>query len=390
MPQVKFDPLARLHRIEDYARDAPKSAEKRIATLAAYLTRYCRSDEQKALAIYAWITSHINYDDYSAEHDEVRLPQDPKTVLALHKGVCEGYSRLFAALCEAAGVPAVYVGGYAKSWDKVQVDEDDAHAWNAVYWNKQWHLVDSTWGEDYLEESRRYPPQYFDIDPEKLLASHFPDEPKWQLRTRPPMTRKEFDQQCLREPEFFELGLELLDTTAYEMVVDQECTLRLKVPNEVQLRVSLECGDIRQGRDSVLVSRRGELRAIEVRPPKPGRYRVIFWADGKHVLTYHVQTRQASSGYPEQWEAYQEREALVQEPLEGVLKKRRQHFRLSVPQARKVYLRSGETDFALTKTGDDFEGDFTPVTDSVEVWLEPEGVSLFGRSRWPLLNYRVQ
>lgn len=336
-PQVKLDPLARLHRIEDYARDAPRSAEKRIGKLAAYLTRYCRSDEQKALAIYAWITSHIDYDDYGAEHDEALTGQDAESVLALRKGVCAGYSRLFVALCEASGVPAHYVTGYAKSRDKIAVDEDDRHAWNVVYWNKRWHLVDSTWGEDYLKESRTYPPQFFDVDPEKMLASHFPEDSNWQLRSRPPMTREEFDKQCLREPEFFELGLELMDTTAYEMAFDRECTLRLKAPPDVYLNATLKSGGKRVERGYLLISRRDAVRAIEIRPPKPGRYTVAIWADGNHVLTYHLNTRLpqlTQPAYPEQWTDYQTREVLIHEPLEGVLKKQHQHFHLSLP--RKV------------------------------------------------------
>lgn len=296
MPPVKFDPLARLHRIEDYARNAPKSISKDVPTLAAYLTRYCRSDEQKALAIHAWITSHIDYDDYAAEHDDERPEQDADSVLARRQGVCAGYSALFVALAEAAGVRAVYVSGYVKSWDKIVVTEDDRHAWNAVYWRNQWHLVDSTWDEDYLNEQRSYPPPYFDVDPEEMLASHFPEDPFWQLRSRPTMTRAEFDHQCLREPEFFDMGLELMDSTAYEMRVEKECTIRLKVPPQLSLSATLSQNQKRVTGVNFLISRRGETRAIEVRPPKRGRYTLSIWASEKeaaeqiHVLTYHLQT----------------------------------------------------------------------------------------------------
>lgn len=391
--QVKFDPLARLHRIEDYARNAPRSAETRIPKLAAYLTRYCRSDEQKALAIYAWITSHIEYDDYGAEHDEALTGQDADSVLALRKGVCAGYSKLFVALCQASGVKAEYVTGYVKSWDKIIVDEDDLHAWNAVYWNQRWHLVDSTWGEDYLQEARTYPPQYFDVDPEKMLASHFPDNPTWQLRDRRSMTRQEFNRQCLREPEFFELGMELMDTTAYEMAFDRECTLRLKAPPHIYLDATLESEGKKLDRGCRLISRRGNIRAIEIRPPIAGRYSVHIWADGNHVLTYHLKTRLPQltrPAYPEQWDDYQSREVLIHEPLEGVIKKQGQHFHLNVPQARRVWLHSGESEFPLRKNGDDFEGDFSPAGETVEVSVELEGVTLFGPTRKTLLTYQVR
>ena len=399
IPEIKFDPLARLHRIEDRARDAPRSAEKDIKTLATYLTRYCRSDEQKALAIFAWITSHIKYDYYGAAHDEELPEQDAASVLARREGVCAGYSSLFVGLAEAAGLRAVYLTGYIKSWDKIVVDDDDYHAWNAVYWRNQWHLLDATWGVGRRSPGpRTYPPRYFDVEPEKMLASHFPDEAAWQLRSRAPMTRSQFDHQCVRQPEFFDLGLELLDTTDYEMKFDRECTIRLKVPPELELLVTLEKNGKELPPGSVLISRRGDLRAIEVRPPKPGKYGLFFRAARdedtrfSHVLTHHLLSRSAPRtrpAYPIAADWYQEQEALLHEPLEGVLKKGHQHFHLTAPHARRVSVRNGLKEFPLKKTGDDFEGDCSLETGEAMVDFEAQNASVFSFSR-RLLRYEVK
>ncbi|MBS2037350.1 hypothetical protein JST97_20345 [bacterium] len=370
-----------------------------MKTLAKYLTRYCQGDEQKALAIFAWITSHIKYDDYGAEHDDQLPEQGADSVLARHQGVCDGYSTLFYELALAAGLRPAYLTGYVKFWDEKVVTQDDRHAWNAVYWRNQWHLLDATWAEGYLDEGpRTYPPPYFDVDPEKMIASHLPDDPEWQLRGRNQMTRAEFDDQCLREPEFFDLGLELLDTTSYRMEFDRECTIRLKAPPELYMEAILE----RNGKDlpseCVLLNRRGDMRAIEVRPPKAGQYTLSIWAGSQskqqHVLTYHLESLRSAETmppYPTSYNRYQIQAALLHEPLQGVLKKGRRHFHLTVPGARQVYVRCGLKVVPLSKNGDEFEGDcfVEPGEVAVEMETEGEGLlpSLAGGTRHILLSF---
>ena len=52
--------------IDQHALHTPKSAERTIASLAAYLTRPARNDREKARAIFRWITANIAYDDVAA------------------------------------------------------------------------------------------------------------------------------------------------------------------------------------------------------------------------------------------------------------------------------------------------------------------------------------
>src|SRR5579859_2355769 len=52
--------------IDRHALDTPKSAERSIAGLAAYLIRPARDDREKARALFRWITANIAYDDIAA------------------------------------------------------------------------------------------------------------------------------------------------------------------------------------------------------------------------------------------------------------------------------------------------------------------------------------
>lgn len=61
-----------------------------------------------------------------------------------------------------------------------------------------------------------------------------------------------------------------------------------------------------------------------------------------------------------------------------------------LPRARRVYLRSGETEIELGKNGDDFEGDFLPTGETVDVSAELEGVSFFEPARKQLIQYQVR
>ncbi|KAH3755436.1 hypothetical protein DPMN_190132 [Dreissena polymorpha] len=57
-------------------------------------------------------------------------------------------------------------------------DSHNAHAWNSVYIDNDWFLVDVTWGAGFVKsKERKYVPRftnaYFLTDPEVLITEHF-------------------------------------------------------------------------------------------------------------------------------------------------------------------------------------------------------------------------
>ncbi|HWP79474.1 MAG TPA: transglutaminase domain-containing protein [Candidatus Acidoferrum sp.] len=74
------------------------------------------------------------------------------------QAVCDGYTRAVLMLCQAAGIPCLYIGA-----------ENINHSFNLVYSEGQWYIVDATW-----DDTGGDPDAYFMVAPEKL-PDHQPD-----------------------------------------------------------------------------------------------------------------------------------------------------------------------------------------------------------------------
>jgi len=124
-------------------------------------------DMEKLRAIHSWVAENIFY-DYEM------LETGNRTVTAigtynLRRSICEGYSNLTAALCQAAGIPARVVHGFALGvgsdenvmdvWNiyNTYLQNNDlntittrmrgitGHAWNEAFVDGRWVILDTTW-----------------------------------------------------------------------------------------------------------------------------------------------------------------------------------------------------------------------------------------------------
>jgi len=109
-------------------------------------------DYKKAGLIYNWIVKNVRY----AGANDTDIGLAPYDVFKKKVAVCGGYSNLYKAMLNAAGIPAVYVIGWAGG---------QGHAWNIVYAGGKWFFSDSTWGAS-------YPEQYFAPDVKWFSGSH--------------------------------------------------------------------------------------------------------------------------------------------------------------------------------------------------------------------------
>ena len=138
-----------------------------IVKEANQITQGIVSDYDKIRAIHDWVAENIYYD-----WELYGGGQGTRTALGTYttkKSVCEGYSNLTAALCQAIGIPARVVGGLitggadntTQIWNAYQqylIDNDleafkntantgnkENHAWNEAYVNGRWVIMDVTW-----------------------------------------------------------------------------------------------------------------------------------------------------------------------------------------------------------------------------------------------------
>ncbi len=189
--------------IDKHALDAPAEAEASLAALAKYLVEPCKTEQDKARAVYRWITDRIAYD---AEAFFKGKPRDssPAGVLRQRKAVCEGYSNLYADLAARAGLKVRRVDGFMKS-----PTISGAHAWNVVEIDGSWRLLDSTCGAGHLagdKFEKSFSEYYFFTPPASLVFSHLPRDARMQLLD-PPLTTREFQAQPAVSAVLFELGV---------------------------------------------------------------------------------------------------------------------------------------------------------------------------------------
>lgn len=105
--------------------------------VAKEITRTKATDGEKVQAVYDYVTSNIKYDKQLALSNPIDyLPQIDRTFTS-KKDICYGYSALFAAMLRSVDVPTKLVMG---NTDYVTT----YHAWNEVYLNGSWVIIDTT------------------------------------------------------------------------------------------------------------------------------------------------------------------------------------------------------------------------------------------------------
>jgi transglutaminase-like putative cysteine protease len=113
-----------------------QDADKALAK-AKELTAGAATDEQKAKAIYEYIIRNVSYDKELARKVTSDYVPDIDGTLASGKAICYGYATLYAAMLRSAGIPAKLAMGTTNL-------VDEYHAWNEVYLNGKWVIVDTT------------------------------------------------------------------------------------------------------------------------------------------------------------------------------------------------------------------------------------------------------
>ncbi|MBE0449620.1 MAG: transglutaminase domain-containing protein [Clostridia bacterium] len=87
--------------------------------------------------LYDYVVKNVAYDyDKIPTLTADYVPNIDETYADL-KGICYDYSALFASIHRSQGIPTRLVKGYSKF-------VDGYHAWNEIYINGDWYIIDST------------------------------------------------------------------------------------------------------------------------------------------------------------------------------------------------------------------------------------------------------
>lgn len=211
--------------------------------LANSITSSTKSDYDKAHDIYTWLTQNIAYDTSYTIHtaDETYEQQ---------RGVCQGYCEMFYRLGEAVGLRSEIIFG--KSKDHENNIGDIGHAWIFAYTDgNAGILLDPTWGAGSVNDgvfTRSSGDDWFNVRPEWLIYSHYPDEQSFQL-LETPVSFDTFARMPFRDPTLGAYGYDGKEFLAaelagrspaipvfYSSLINQKAK-GIKVPLQQELRV---------------------------------------------------------------------------------------------------------------------------------------------------------
>lgn len=110
--------------------------DKPILDATKLLTDF-KTDSAKLKIIHNFIVNSIVYDYAKVSTLETTYVPNINYVYDKKKGICYDYSSLLAAILRSHGVPTKLVKGYSEN-------VDGYHAWNEVFINNKWYIIDTT------------------------------------------------------------------------------------------------------------------------------------------------------------------------------------------------------------------------------------------------------
>jgi transglutaminase-like putative cysteine protease len=256
--------------------------DKYLEPLARFLIAGARDDFHKVKILHDWLADNIAY-DVDSYFSSTPIRTSNESTLKRRRSVCHGYATLMEGLCDLAGIPCRNIAGYGRGYSfssggSGRPDREN-HAWNAVYVDDKWYLVDVTWDAGHVNGrayEKHYRTTYLFMEPQHFVFTHFPADARWQLLAAPLSAEQFEDLPYLRGP-FFDYGLRLgsrlrSETSAGSSV---QFALRLTQPVELMAHLTPIDGDVLPQRTLVQYER--EQCRVYATFPSAGRYRVVVF-----------------------------------------------------------------------------------------------------------------
>jgi len=358
--------------------EAQRSAEE----LATRLTEPFSREDEKARALFSWITHNISYDT-DAFFQEKQSNESPGDVLRNRVALCGGFATLFTTLAKHAGLESVVVYGHSQGYGVQPGGSADVnHAWNAVKIDGQWKLLDTTWGAGYIDKDskrfvRHFNEHYFLTDPTQLIYGHFPRDPDWQLLEQP-VTESEFMDMVRLQPPFFSHELQLVSHKTAEVETSGSGMIELKVPHDRVIIARLMQNDVQLDNNSVLVHHNGTRGLVEFYPPQRGKYQLEVFvkptgsdnSEFKRAASYTIRNNRemADSGFPETFGRFLEHRSMLAQPRAYLLEAKTEiSFSLNVPGAEAVTVVNNDNWTDLSKNDEQFSGNVPLQPGTVQV-----------------------
>lgn len=359
--------------IDRWALATPKSAEESIDTLAAYLIKPAQNDLEKVRAIFRWVAENIVYDTEGYFRGSA-AGQTLEESLKNKTAICEGYSGLLESLLKAAGSEVVKIDGYGKGYNYLagtSFSGPPNHAWNAVKIDKNWYLLDSTWGAGYVDENQRFVKKFeehfFLTSAEDFIYDHWPFESGWQL-LKNPLTKTEFENLIYLRPAFFNYRLKLLGASGALVSANERTAIKIAAPEDILFTAHLEENGRKLKGQFIFIQKDKNESEILAAFPHSGSYYLRIFAKRKNEnikfqwaaefkIEAQVPAENIAPACPKAFDDFYLVAAYLWQPLAGSLKAgTKEIFKLKIPGAEKAAVVVGKRFVHLKKSGEVFEG----------------------------------
>ncbi len=186
-PQKKTTSVVNPFLETDKIIDKNEASFTTLNALSLFIDTTFKKEEEKCRAIFYWIAKNISYaPELMFTYETVnKRSQLVKDVFENKTGICIGYATLFDSLCKLTHLTSYVIEGSTKQNFLPAII---GHAWSAVKIDNTWRLIDATWGSGYLQNNkfvRKLNNDYFIADPDKIIKTHYPIDPIWQMQMYP-------------------------------------------------------------------------------------------------------------------------------------------------------------------------------------------------------------
>lgn len=125
------------------------SDESEVAILALELTEDAKTDLEKLELIHDYVVNNMTYDYDKAESLPAGYIPNPEASLEDESGICYDFASLTAAMLRSVDIPTKLIKGYS-AYTPVY------HAWNEVYIDDQWIVVDTSTDAVFNQNNVKY------------------------------------------------------------------------------------------------------------------------------------------------------------------------------------------------------------------------------------------
>jgi hypothetical protein len=230
---------------------------------------------------------------------------------------------------------------------------------------------------------RSFNDYFFFTPPEKMIYTHFPENPEWQLlKKKVPL--EDFEKMAYLRPGFFQNGLELASHRASDIEAVDTVAVTFRSPPETVLLAQLMRNGNELGPDLTFVQKDGGMAVVLAAFPAPGTFVLRLFAKAKSdagaagwALDYQIRARKSgrtSRTYPETYQDFMDRDVFLESPMQGRLKTGESYlFSVRIPGAERAAVSAGKKWVDLVKTGSWFNGNVKALKGEIHVFAKFPG-----------------